>query len=296
MIETNYSDELKQLIVDKTTHFRPVSKTTLTKYIQSYNYLSKSNGKENNWITETSVPNLIKLINNIDTKPTGKLNNLNIIILIKKNTMDNIKPLLDLRDNLNKELKGQYTELRTRKNDELPPYSEIENYIDNLYDTNQPTSFLINHLCFEYALRNKDLNLYLIPLEKYKLATNPLNYLVIRKTDCLLVISDYKTCKNYNTKRILVRSKKVLNFARKLGEGYLLVNRFNEPLADDNLSYYVNLYTTKNDVRLTESDYYKIKIKHLQTLPNSLEEISKLANTRGSSLHCANECYNLNKT
>lgn len=294
-METNYSDELKQLIVDKTTQFRPVSKTTLTKYIQSYNYLSKSNQKENNWITEMSVANLIKLINNMDTKPTGKLNNLNIIILIKQNTMDNIKPLLDLRDNLNKELKGQYTELRNRKNEELPPYSVIENYIENLYDTNQLTNFLINHLCFEYALRNKDLNLYLIPLEKYKLATNPLNYLVIRKTDCLLVIADFKTVNTYGVKKIIVRSKKVLNFARKLGEGYLLVNRFNEPLADDNLSYYVNLYTTKDGVRLTESDYYKIKIKHLQTLPNSLEEIAKLANTRGSSLNCANECYNLNK-
>lgn len=294
-METNYSDELKQLIVDKTTQQRPVSKNTLTKYIQSYNYLSKSNGNENNWITETSVANLIKIINNMDTKPTGKLNNLNIIILIKQNTMDNIKPLLDLRDNLNKQLKGQYTELRNRKNEELPPYIEIENYIENLYDTNQYTNFLINHLCFEYALRNKDLNLYLIPLEKYKLATNPLNYLVIRKTDCLLVIADFKTVNTYGVKKIIVRSKKVLNFARKLGEGYLLVNRFNEPLADDNLSYYVNLYTTKDDVKLTESDYYKIKIKHLQTLPNSLEEISKLANTRGSSLHCANEHYNLNK-
>lgn len=296
MIEPNYSDELQQLIVDKTTQQRPVSKNTLTKYIQSYNYLSKSNQKENNWITESSVANLVKLINNMDTKPTGKLNNLNIIILIKQNTMDNIKPLLDLRDNLNIQLKGQYTELRNRKNDELPPYVEIENYIENLYDTNQYTNFLINHLCFEYALRNKDLNLYLILLEKYKTATNPLNYLVIRKTDCLLVIADYKTCKNYNTKRIMIRSKKVLNFARKLGEGYLLTNRFNEPPKDDNLTYYINLYTTKDGVKLTESDYYKIQIKHLQTLPNSLEEIAKLANTRGSSLQCANEHYNLNKT
>lgn len=294
MENNNFSDELNQLIVDKTTQYRPVSKNTLSKYIKEYMYLSKSHGKENNWITELSVANLVKLINNLDTKPTGKLNNLNIIILIKKNTMDNIKPLLDLRDNLNTQLKGQYTELRNRKNEELPPYSVIENYIDNLYETNQYTNFLINYLCFEYGLRNKDLNLYIIPLEKYKLATNPLNYLVIRKTDCLLVIADYKTCKNYNTKRIIVRSKKVLNFARKLGEGYLLTNRFNEPPKDDNLSYYINLFTTKDGVKLTESDYYKIQIKHLQTLPNSLEEIAKLANTRGSSLHCANEHYNLN--
>jgi hypothetical protein len=145
-------------------------------------------------------------------------------------------------------------------------------------------------------LRNKDLNLYIIPLEKYKLATNPLNYLVIRKTDCLLVIADYKTINTYGVKKLIVRSKKVLNFARKLGEGYLLVNRFNEPPKEDNLTYYINLYTTKDGVKLTESDYYKIKIKHLQTLPNSLDEISKLANTRGSSLHCANDHYNLNKT
>ena len=296
MENITFSDELNQLILDKTTQHRPVAKNTLTKYIQEYNYLTKSHKKTGNWITEMSIENLIKLINNMDTKPTGKLSNLNIILLIKKNTNDNLKPLLDLRDKLNKQLKTQLTELQTRKKDELPPYSEIVNHIENLYDTNQYTNFLVNFLCFEYGLRNKDLRLYLIPLDEYKTATNPLNYLVIRKTDCLLVISDYKTVNTYGVKKIVIRSKKVLNVARKLGKGYLLVNRYNEPLNDDNLSYYVNLYTTTNGVKLTESDYYKIKIRHLQTLPNSLEEIAKLANTRGSSLFCANEHYNLNKS
>lgn len=291
----NNSDELNQLIKDKTTQPRPVSANTLNKYIQEYLYLSKTQNKTNNWITETSVENLIKIINKLTSKPTGKLSNLNIMIMIKKNTMDDLKPLLDLRNTLNNKSTGQTAELLVKKQNELPPYIEIVNYIDNLYDTNQMTSFLINFLCFEYGLRNKDLNLFLINLENHKTATNPLNYLVIRKTDCLLVIADYKTVNSYGVKRIIVRSRRVLNIARKLGEGYLLTNRFGENPKDDGLSYYINLYTTKNGVKLTESDYYKIRVKYLQDQPNSLEELTKLSKSRGSSMETMNEHYNLLK-
>ena len=162
MSNITYSDELNQLIVDKTTQPKPVSANTLNKYIQEYLYLSKSQHKTNNWITETTVDNLIKIINKLDVKPTGKLSNLNIMIMIKKNTMDNLKPLTDLRDTLTKNKLKQTAELLVKKQNELPPHSEIVNYIDNLYDTNQYTNFLINFLCFEYGLRNKDLNLKII--------------------------------------------------------------------------------------------------------------------------------------
>ena len=118
----------------------------------------------------------------------------------------------------------------------------------------------------------------------------------MRKTDCLLVIADYKTVNSYGVKRIIVRSRRVLNVVRKLGEGYLLTNRFGENPKDDGLSYYINLYTTKNGVKLTESDYYKIRVKYLQELPNALEELTKLSKSRGSSMETMNEYYNLNKT
>lgn len=295
MSNITYSDELNQLIVDKTTQPRPVSVNTLNKYIQEYLYLTKTQHKTNNWITETPIDNLIKIINKLDTKPTGKLSNLNIIIMVKKNTMDDLKPLLNLRDTLINKKAVQTKDVLIKKQNELPPYSEIVNYIDGLYDTNQTTSFLINFLCFEYGLRNKDLNLFVITLENHKTATNPLNYLVMRKTDCLLVIADYKTVNTYGVKRIIVRSRRVLNFAKRHGEGYLLTNRFGENPKDDGLSYYINLYTTKDGVKLTEADYYKIQIKHLQEQPNAFEKITELAKTRGSSLTMVNEHYNLNK-
>ena len=291
----NFSDELNQLINDKTTQPKPVSANTLKKYIQEYMYLTKSQNKINNWITESSVENLIKIINKLDVKATGKLNDLNIMIMVKKNTMDNLKPLLDLRDTLNKKKLKQTAELLVKKQNELPPYEEVDNYIDNLYDTNQYTNFLINFLTFEFGLRSKDLNLKIITLENHKNAIEPLNYLVIRKTDCLLIIADYKTVNSYGVKRIVVRSRRVLNFAKKVGEGFLLMNRFGEPPKDDGLTYYLNFFTTKDGVRLTESDYYKIKVKHLQTLPNSLEELTKLSKYRGSSMAIMNEHYNLNK-
>lgn len=295
MDTTNFSDELNQLIKDKTTQTRPVSANTLKKYIQEYMYLTKSQNKTNNWITETSVENLIKIINKLDVKATGKLNDLNIMIMIKKNTMDNLKPLFDLRDTLNKKKLKQTAELLVKKQNELPPYEDVVNYIEHLYDTNQYTNFLINFLTFEFGLRSKDLNLKVITLENHKNAIEPLNYLVIRKTDCLLIIADYKTVNSYGVKRIVVRSRRVHNFAKKVGEGFLLTNRFGEPPKDDGLTYYLNFFTTKDGNKLNESDYYKIKVKHLQTLPNALEELTKLSKYRGSSMGVMNDYYNLNK-
>lgn len=295
MENNDFSDELKQLIVDKTTQPRPVSPNTLKKYIQEYNYLTKTQKRENNWITESSIENLIKMINKMNTKPTGKLNVLNIVLMIKQNTMDDLNPLFELRNKLNKKKEIQTAELRTKKQNELPTYEEVVEYIDMLYETNQYTNFLINFLTFEFGMRNKDLNLKLITLENYKNATEPLNYLVIRKTDCLLVIADYKTVNTYGVKKIVVRSRRVLNFAKKLGEGWLLTNRFGEPPKEDGLTYYINLYTTKDGIKLTESDYYKIRIKHLQEQPNSLDELTKLSKYRGSSMGVMNDFYNLNK-
>ena len=297
MENINYSNELNNLINEKQTQFRPVSKNTMNKYILDYLYLTKTHQKTGDWIIETPLDKLMKIINNLDVKASGKLSTLIIILLIKKGqTCEDISSLLTLRDSLNKKKLKQTAELLVKKQNELPHYNEVDNYIENLYETNQYTQFLINFLCFEYGLRNRDLNLCIITLENHKKTVEPRNYLIIRKTDCLLLIADYKTSSKYGVKKIVVRSRRVLRCANKIGEGHLLLTRFNTNPTDDNLSYYINLYTTKDGVKLTESDYYKIRVKQLQTEPNSLEKLTQLSKFRGSSMEIMNTHYNLNKS
>ena len=104
-----------------------------------------------------------------------------------------------------------------------------------------------------------------------------------------MVINDYKTVNSYGVKRFVVRSRRVLDSANKLGEGLLLTNKFNEPVNDGNLSYYINLYENLN-----ESDLFKINLLRIQSLPNPIKELAKISKTRGSNnIQTLNSHYNI---
>jgi hypothetical protein len=286
-METN-SNELNALIESKQNQARPITPTTQQKYKQTYNYLTESLKKSGDWITDASSENLVKIINKLDMKNAGKLLNLNLFIMIRKNTLD-IQTLIDLRTKLSKKLEQDTKQYIQHKRETLPSYKIIVKYIDELYKDKKYTDFLINYLIFTYGLRNKDVNLTIITNENYKNVDIAKNYLIIRKTDCILIVNDYKTSSTYGVKKIAVRSRRVLDCANKLREGPILVNKFNEPVNDGNISYYINLYENLN-----ESDLFKIHLLHIQTLPNPIKELAKICYTRGScNITAINNHYNI---
>ena len=117
------------------------------------------------------------------------------------------------------------------------------------------------------------------------------NYLIIRKSDLLLVVNDYKTKSSYGIKKIQIRSGRILDSANKLREGSLIRNKFGEEVSDDNLSYYIRLYDDLN-----ESDYFKINVLHIQQMPNPVKELAKICLTRGScDINTINTYYNVSK-
>ena len=283
-----YSDELNALIHLKENQPRPVAKSTLKKYIQVYLYLTESLNKSGDWVSQSSTENLVKIINNLDMKPTGKLTNLAIFIMIRSDTLD-IQTLIDLRNKLYKKREIQIKELIQHKKETLPDYKTVSKYIDELYKNKKYTDYLVNYLIFTYGLRNRDVNLTIITNNNYKNVDVAKNYLIIRKTDCILIVNEYKTFASYGVKKIVVRSRRVLDSANKLREGLLLTNKFNEPVSDDNLSYYINLYENLN-----ESDLFKINLLHIQSLPNPIKELAKISKTRGSNnIQTLNSHYNI---
>ena len=200
-----------------------------------------------------------------------------------------IQTLIDLRTKLTKKREHETKEYIQHKRETLPDYKTVVKYIDGLYKERNYTDYLVNYLIFTYGLRNKDINLTIITNENYKKTDIAKNYLIIRKTDCMLVINDYKTVNSYGVKRFVVRSRRVLDSANKLGEGLLLTNKFNEPVNDGNLSYYINLYENLN-----ESDLFKINLLHIQSLPNPIKELAKISKTRGSNnIQTLNSHYNI---
>jgi len=285
----NYSNELLQLIELKKNQPRPVSALTLKKYTQEYLHLTKLLNKQDDWITDASTDSLVRIINNLKLSATGVLNYLNLFIMIRMDTLD-IKILLDLRDKYNKKKDINTKAKVLHKKETLPSNNVIVKYIDGLYKTKSYTDYLVNYLIYTYGLRNRDINLNIITNENYKNIHGTLNYAIIRKTDSVLVINDYKTANTYGQKKIICRSRRVLDCLNKLKEGPLLVNKYNQQVNDENLNYHIHLYEN-----LGEADYLKVKLNWLQTKPNSFQNITKLCKSRGTmSMNVVDTYYNIN--
>lgn len=288
-MNTVFSNELQNLITEKTTQPRPVSSLSLNKYIQEYNHITKVLGKSGDWIITAPTYKLVNIINALDCSASNRLNYLNIFIMIRKGTND-IQTLLDLRDRLNKKKVVEIKEKIQNLKETLPSYEEVDKYVNQLYKNKQYVDYLINYFIWTYGLRNRDVNLTIINLKDFNEKDASKNWLVIRKLDIVLYISNYKTMGAYGLKKIVCRSRKVLDASNKLGVGNLITNKFNEPVDDNGISYYINLYDDLN-----ESEYYKIKINYLQTQPNPIQQIAKLCETRGScNISTLNNHYNIN--
>jgi len=145
-----------------------------------------------------------------------------------------------------------------------------------------------------------DINLIIVTLPEYKdTKKNDLekyereNWLVLKKNTCDLIINRYKTKGSYGSKNIEVKLKKVVDAGNKLGSGWLIQNNKNQPVNDDRIHNFISLMEV-NGLKLTQGDYFKINLLHLQSQPNSLHKINMLSKTRGSkNLDTLDKHYNL---
>jgi hypothetical protein len=292
------TSEIDMLLELKKSQERPVSTTTLEKYKSQYNYLTKINGLSGDWVTEFSEKDLIELIKSLNIKSAGRLGYLNVLMLIKQLKNQPVNSILKYRDTLFKENDvDTAVKIKEKQNQNLPTYNEIDYFINNLYKEGDWIRFLYNWLIFTYGLRNKDVNLEIISADNFnKLSAEnrtDKNFLVVKKTECELVVDNYKTRNAYGTKHIKIRSRKVLKACKLLGEGLILKKANGEPVGDTELSYYLKLYMNQ-DFHLTETDYFKINLLYIQTQPNCINRLNELCNSRGSkSIGCIDKYYNL---
>jgi len=292
------TSEIDMLLELKKSQERPVSTTTLEKYKSQYTYLTKINGLSGDWVTEFNEKDLIELIKSLNVKASGRLGYLNVLMLIKQLKNQPVNSILKYRDSLFKENDVDTSvKIKEKQNQNLPTYNEIEYFINNLYKEGDWIRFLYNWLILTYGLRNKDVNLEIISADKYKHLSveNKIgkNFLVVKQTECELVVDNYKTKHAYGTKYIKIRSRKVLRACKLLGDGLLLKKANNEPVGDSELSYYLKLYMNQ-DFHLTEADYFKINLSYIQTQNNCINRLNELCNSRGTkSIGCIDKYYNL---
>lgn len=292
--------ELEQFIEMKKEQKRQVTETTIKKYIAFYTTLRNYLGGRD--ISDESVTEeiLITVINAFNISSSGKLNYQNIAIMIKNQHNQPTEKLVKYKEQLTEKKDLDTKHKIQQKLSILPTHNEVRKYIDELYTEGDYSKYLVNELIFSFGLRNIDINLIIVTLPEYKdIKKNDLekyereNWLVLKKSSCDLIINRYKTKGSHGTKTIPIKNKKVVDAGNKLGQGWLIQNTKNLPIADDNVHKYLNLMNY-NDITLTQADYFKINLLYIQSQPNSLHKINLLGKSRGcQNIDVLDKHYNL---
>lgn len=292
--------ELEQFIEMKKEQKRQVRESTIKKYIAFYTTLRNYLGGRD--ISDESVTEeiLITVINAFNISSSGKLNYQNIAIMIKNQHNQPTEKLVKYKEQLTEKKDLDTKHKIQQKLSILPTHNEVRKYIDELYTEGDYSKYLVNELIFSFGLRNIDINLIIVTLPEYKdIKKNDLekyereNWLVLKKSSCDLVINRYKTKGSHGTKTIPIKNKKVVDAGNKLGQGWLIQNTKNLPIADDNVHKYLNLMNY-NDITLTQADYFKINLLYIQSQPNSLHKINLLGKSRGcQNIDVLDKHYNL---
>ena len=280
--------QFKEFIKDK-------SANTIKSYIQQYNKLKKIVDKEMEQsvdITNISEKNILEFVsdeNNLNSQQAL----LNVAIMIRKMNKQPTSKLEKKRDENKEKLKGFVKEKNQKlKDDNLPSYQDLLDYLEFLYDSKRWTDFIINYLLIYYHTRNEDVNFELVPFKRDIKANPDLNYLWYSKRakKATLYRRNYKTAGNYGMKTDTITDTKFLNAikeifeCRKKGEESCSVFIPNK----ENVGYFVKKSTLDN---LGENMYNKIIVTHFR---NNLDKLNEISKSRGTDLKTLYTNYDIN--
>lgn len=275
--------ELETFILSKTN----VSAKTITNYRSVYKRIKILLSKDISDSDEDTLIDVVNLVENVGSKITM----LNLMIMIKNNLDQTTKKLNKFREKLFVERDSTTKLFLEKKNDELPVYQLVDEYINSL----ESIKYIVNYLTFYFGLRNKDVNLFVITKKDSKYMNTTTNYLLLKKTQIELIINDYKTSKQYLQKRIVIKDKKFRQVCQDLTPLTFLLTGSEIEMNEVSLHNKITRMLYKhNEKHLTEADYFKILIKHLTTQPHLLSELKKLSDYRGTSLETIVKYYNIN--
>lgn len=281
--------EFKEFIKDK-------SANTIKSYIQQYNKLKKIVDKEMEQsidIQNISEKNILEFVsdeNNLNSQQAL----INIAIMIRKMKKSPTSKLEKKRDENKEKLKGFVKEKNQKlKDDGLPSYQDLLDYLEFLYDSKRWTDFIINYLLIYYHTRNEDVNFELVPFKRDTKENKDINYLWYSKRakKATLYRRNYKTAGKYGMKTDTITDPKFLNAikeifeCRKKGDESCSVFIPNK----DNVGYFVKKATLNN---LGENLYNKIIINHFR---NNLDKLKEISESRGTSLDTLHENYDIDK-
>ena len=224
-----------------------------------------------------------------EMNPNTKSATLNLAILLTKSRMELNNRLQKERESIKIEIDSRRKTLLKASNEILPSYSEVLESINQMTGLN----YLVNYMLINYAFRNLDLQLQVVTLKK-DIPTDKLNYIYYNRKEknITLLISSYKTFKNYGQKTITITDEKFIKIFKQLnykdGDYLISLKKGERP----SVSYLADMIRNMTAFGLREGSFFKVVLKHLLE-EHKYQELEAISLTRGTSLAVILTSYNL---
>lgn len=243
-------------------------------------------GKNLSFNVLSSQPVILKKLKALYSNPNTIQLYLNLIILLRRHNNEETDKLVKLRNGL----RDVIIRLRKTKLDTLDDTLPNRDYLFNQLDNLSSQRFIINYLMIFHALRNKDINLKFV---KSLPESKDENYILLKRNNAVIYITDYKTEGKYGDKTIKIDNPRFIKELRQMkfkdGDYLLSLKNGNK----------ISSTTTFNDkiVKLTidglgQNKIAKIVIKELLN-NKSFNELEQLSKDRGTSMEVLLKSYNL---
>ena len=275
-----------------------LSERTIKAYV---NQFGKFDGMSKNVVTQ-SQSNIISYINDLGVKENTQLAILNVAISMRKHYNKDVNKMLNRKLQLADDYQQKKNEKKEENKSELPSSKELLAWENRQYIDGNWSAYIVVHLMRVLSLRNKDLDLKIIPATRSQRkgeAGDKSNYLILRKKNAQMVRNDYKTFKQYGQKKNVLQSRKLNKAIRELiaerdlelGKDtiHLLSTKGGAKMNEESIAKKIRGYTFRG---LSESDYNKIFVSEVAEVKD-LKKLEKISNNRGTSLEVLLKEYHL---
>ena len=265
-----------------------LSANTHKAYLQSYNKLIDS-GLFARRISNTENKKIIENLHQLTDNPNTFAMLLNCVILLKRHFQKNEDVLVEYRNNQSRlKIIQHHADKNVELQKGLPTYTQLLDYLDNLFKSKKYLAYIINFLLINYSVRNRDCDTVIT----YDInnITKDDNYIHIRKLDVVFVRNVYKTANKYKQKKHIIRSRRfyraLTELNKKEGDA-LILNAKNERASEEAVGGIIQSLTIE---RIGEGGVFKILVKNAN---NNIDNLMKLSKNRGTSVETILNSYRI---
>ena len=263
------------------------------------NQFRKFEEMQKNLLTQSQI-NIINFVDNTSYALNTKLAMYNVAVNVRKFYGKEVNKINNRKLQIADDYAQQKNADKCDKLAGLPTSKQLIAHENRLYLDGNWEGYIIVHLLRMLSLRNKDLDVVILPADRSKRDDKKQNYLVARKLNAQLVRNNYKTADKYGTKKNVIQSKRLLKAIKELvaerdlelgkDKVYLLSRKDGARLNEDSIAKRVRKHTFQG---LSETDYNKIFVSELKELKDGMKKLKQISENRGTSLDVLLNEYHL---